>query len=564
MSEQADQQEGIVDLEQAADLLKTSKPTLYRWLARGKLQGFKAGRQWRFYRRDLTEFLERDEPLTPRLAPEEADRLIATLDHRLTSLATQARRAREGGLPMEADRRDEKEPTGEGQTTGEAADAERLRQISSSEPLKRVTDVIIANAIEDRASDIHIDPARDQLTVRYRVDGVLHDIMQMPPYLHDSLIPYIKIRAGMNTTERRVPQDGRMAVRTVLNAAEQHRPEVGPTPPPADATFQSESREVLISVRVEEVAGRAFDLRVASYPTIFGEKLVARILDPGSALPGLERLGLHEHDLTRVRAAVRQPCGLVIVTGPTGSGKTTTLYGCLRELVSPEINIVTIEDPVERTFPGLQQASVNRKAGFTFASALRSMLRLDPDVIYVGEIRDLETAELTVQAALTGHLVMTTLHANDASLALTRLVDVGLEPLMVGQGLICVVAQRLARVVCAECAQPAETVPSVLAQAREEAKAGGYELPASAQFRTGPGCQTCRKTGCRGRTGLYEVLTMSDRIKQQIIERAPAAQIRQTAVAEGMTTLLADGVCKAVEGITSLEEVLRVTMTARS
>ena len=385
-------------------------------------------------------------------------------------------------------------------------------------PIIRVVNVIIQQAIKDRASDIHIEPDRRGVRVRYRVDGVLHEVMQVPKYVHAPLISRIKIMGDMNIAERRLPQDGRIHIR--------HE-------------------------------GKEFDLRVSSLPTVFGEKCVMRILDQSSILIGLNKLGMFAETQAELESIIVQPNGMILSTGPTGSGKTTTQYSVLNKINSVEKNIITIEDPVEYQLRGLNQVHVNRKAGLTFANAMRYFVRQDPDIIMVGEIRDLETAETAIQASLTGHLVLSTLHTNDAPSAVTRMVDMGVEPFLISASVIGVLAQRLGRRICANCKEPYK--PPADALRRVGFKMDDLE---SVVFYRGRGCEQCRHSGYRGRLGIFELMVLNEEIQDLIVKRAPLSEVRNAALAGGMKTLKMDGFQKVLEGITTVEEVMRVVFTA--
>jgi type IV pilus assembly protein PilB len=381
-------------------------------------------------------------------------------------------------------------------------------------PIVRFVNLLISQAISDHASDIHIEPAERDLHVRYRIDGVLHEMQRAPKNIQNGVISRLKIMADIDIAERRKPQDGRMSVIH---------------------------------------AGKQIDLRVATLPTVFGEKVVMRILDNAMTGLGMEQLRLLERNAAVYKASYSKPYGMILVTGPTGSGKSTTLYTTLHEVARPEINVITVEDPVEYRIPGINQVQVNPKAGLTFASALRSILRSDPDVVLVGEIRDQETAQIAIEASLTGHLVLSTLHTNDAPSAITRLTEMNIEPFLVGSALDCVVAQRLARRLCDRCKQPYQHAPEELAALRF-AVAGGA-LPTL--YRPG-GCTACSNTGYRGRIALHEVMAVSEDIERLAVARASSAEIGRLAVEQGMTTLRQDGWAKALAGLTSVEEILRV------
>ncbi len=403
--------------------------------------------------------------------------------------------------------------------TGGGADEEMDRRgLEDEAPIIRIVNVIIQQAIKDRASDIHVEPDRRGVRVRYRIDGVLHEVMNVPKYVHAPLISRIKIMGDMNIAERRLPQDGR------------------------------------IHVRVE---GKDYDLRVSTLPTVFGEKSVMRILDQSSILIGLNKLGMAPDMQAQLESIIVQPNGMILSTGPTGSGKTTTQYSILNKLNSVEKNITTIEDPVEYQLPGLNQVHVNRKAGLTFANAMRYFVRQDPDIIMVGEIRDLETAETAVQASLTGHLVLSTLHTNDAPSAVTRLVDMGVEPFLISASVIGVLAQRLGRRICQNCKEPYKPPMEALRRINFPLEA----LEDVVLYR-GRGCEQCRHTGYVGRVGIYELMLMNEEIQDLIVRRAPLSEVKRAALAGGMKSLKMDGFQKVIEGITTVEEVMRVVFTA--
>jgi type IV pilus assembly protein PilB len=401
---------------------------------------------------------------------------------------------------------------------GVEEDMGRGAALEDEAPIIRVVTVIIQQAIKDRASDIHIEPDRRGVRVRYRVDGVLHEVMQVPKYVHAPLISRIKIMGDMNIAERRLPQDGR------------------------------------IHIRYE---GKDYDLRVSSLPTVFGEKCVMRILDQSSILIGLNKLGMSPETQAELEAIIVQPNGMILSTGPTGSGKTTTQYSVLNKINNVEKNIITIEDPVEYQLLGLNQVHVNRKAGLTFANAMRFFVRQDPDIIMVGEIRDLETAETAIQASLTGHLVLSTLHTNDAPSAVTRMVDMGVEPFLIAASVIGVLAQRLARNICSNCKEPYKPPADALRRV-------GFKIEdaESIVFYRGRGCEQCRHSGYRGRLGVFELMLMNEEVQDLIVKRAPLSEVRNAALANGMKTLKQDGFQKIIEGKTTIEEVMRVIFTA--
>ncbi|KJL38169.1 MULTISPECIES: GspE/PulE family protein [Microbacterium] len=382
-------------------------------------------------------------------------------------------------------------------------------------PVVRFVNLLIAQAITDRASDIHIEPGEADLTVRFRIDGVLHEVQRADRTIQDGVLSRLKIMAQIDIAEKRRPQDGR------------------------------------ISVTLE---GRTVDLRLATLPTVWGEKVVMRILDTSERRVSMAELLMSPGNDARFREAIRRPHGMVLVTGPTGSGKSTTLYTALSEIASPEVNVVTIEDPVEYRLPGISQMQVNPRAGLGFSTALRSILRADPDVLLVGEIRDRETAITSIEAALTGHLVLSTMHTNDAPSALTRLVEIGAEPYLVGTALTAVVAQRLARRLCVECRERADLDDETLQSAGFERPEHGVDA-----FYRPVGCRACSYTGYRGRVALHEVMTLSEDLEQQVVGRSRGRELRDIALAQGMVPLRDDGWAKVVAGITTIDEVLRVT-----
>jgi type IV pilus assembly protein PilB len=386
-----------------------------------------------------------------------------------------------------------------------------LRESADEAPVVKLVHSIIADAVGRGASDIHFEPRASDMRVRYRVDGVVFDSTTVPRSLVSGLVSRIKIMAALDIAEKRLPQDGRIGL---------------------------------------SIDGHYVDLRVATLPVVRGEGVVMRILDKTQVVVELDRLGMEEPGRGRFRKAIGATNGAVLVTGPTGSGKTTTLYAAMNEVNSPDKTLITVEDPVEYELDGVKQVQVHQKSGLTFASGLRSLVRADPDVIMVGEVRDAETAGLAVEAALTGHLVLTTLHTNDAPLAPARLIDMGIEPFLVAAGIECVVAQRLVRRLC-DCKQPVKLSKVVLAENgfAVERGFGGFE-PGS--------CVRCAQTGYRGRIGLYEVMPMSDELRRLILEKRPADELRAAAQAEGMRTLREDGLEKIRTGITSVAEVLRV------
>jgi type IV pilus assembly protein PilB len=398
-----------------------------------------------------------------------------------------------------------------------AVTANALASVGEEAPIVRFVNGLIEQAIESRASDLHIEPRDDDLRVRFRIDGVLHEIDTVPRAVQSALISRLKIMSGVDITERRVPQNGRITV---------------------------------------ELNGRKVDLRTATLPTVWGEKIVLRVLDTGGIDLELRRLGFTEHNYERFSASFTKPHGMVLVTGPTGSGKSTTLYATLTEISKPDINIITVEDPVEYRLPGVNQVQVNHKAGLTFAAVLPAILRSDPDVVLIGEIRDRVTAQLAVEASLTGHLVLSTLHTNDAPSAMTRLIEMGIEPFLVGSSLDCVMAQRLARRLCQWCKQAYEPTHAELDGARWPLDS----LAAPAELWRAVGCRSCVNTGYRGRIALHEVLPVSENIERLTVETRSSHEIQRMALVEGMETLRTDGLRKAAAGETTLAEVLRVAV----
>ncbi len=391
---------------------------------------------------------------------------------------------------------------------------ERLRTIGEEAPIVRVVNQILTQAIRAGASDIHLEPHRRELKVRVRIDGVLHDIMSPPKQVQAALVSRVKILANMDIAERRLPQDGH------------------------------------IHLRAE---GKEFDLRVSTLPTVLGEKVVVRILDQSSVRVSLNRIGMPADLLGAWEGLVSKPYGMIVVTGPTGSGKTTTLYTSLQRINTPERNVVSVEDPVEYQIPRVNQVQVNVRAGLTFAKGLRSILRQDPDIVLVGEIRDRETAEIAIQASMTGHLVLTTLHTNDAPGAVTRLHDMGIEPFLITSAVIGVLAQRLVRVVCHHCKEayspPLDALRRLGLDPDEQKGVRLYR---------GRGCDFCRHTGYKGRLGVFELMVMNDRLRDLVINSASVDDLREAAQRDGMRTLRQDGVQKVLEGITTIEELLRV------
>jgi type IV pilus assembly protein PilB len=380
-------------------------------------------------------------------------------------------------------------------------------------PIVKLVNLLVLRAAVERASDIHVEPTEKNVRVRYRVDGIMHDVSVAPLALLSSIVTRIKVLARMDIAESRVPQDGRFEVKT-------------------------EEKDI--------------DIRVSSFPTIYGESMVMRLLDKGSVLFGLEELGFSKENLKGFEEIIKRPYGIVLVTGPTGSGKTTTLYATLNHIVTPEKNIMTIEDPVEYELAGIRQSQINPKAGLEFANALRSIVRQDPDVVLVGEIRDLETARIAIQAALTGHLVFSTLHTNDAAGTLTRLMDMGIEPFLTASSVAAAIAQRLIRTICTRCKIAYEPSKDLVEKL-------GFDPKKEYKFYRGKGCKNCRGTGYKGRTGIFETIIVDEKIRELILRKASTDEIKQATVRAGMRTLREDGLLKVLEGKTTVDEVMRVT-----
>jgi len=391
-----------------------------------------------------------------------------------------------------------------------------LLEANDEAPIIRLVNSLFYQATKERASDIHVEPFEQELLIRFRIDGILYDTIAPPKAIQPLLISRIKIMAGLNIAEKRLPQDGRIRLK---------------------------------------VAGKDIDMRASVIPTAFGERIVLRLLDRSSALLGMEELGLSGRNLTQVTRLIRQSHGIVLVTGPTGSGKTTTLYAALSKINSSDKNILTIEDPIEYQLRGIGQMQVHPKIDLTFAAGLRSILRQDPDIIMIGEIRDAETAEIAIQAALTGHLVFSTLHTNDSFGAVSRLLDMGIEPFLISSSLLGVMAQRLVRRVCPECRQAYSPEANKIREIGLTPEIVG-ERPF---YCPGPGCEACHHKGYRGRVGIHELLLITDVTRSLVMERADAAALHRAAVEEGMPTLRDDGAEKVLAGVTTVEEVVRVT-----
>jgi general secretion pathway protein E len=389
-----------------------------------------------------------------------------------------------------------------------------LLEATDEAPIIRLVNSTMFQAVKDRASDIHIEPFERDLEIRYRIDGIMYKILSPPKRFQSSIISRVKIMAGLNIAEKRLPQDGRIGIK---------------------------------------IAGRDVDIRVSVIPTAHGERVVLRLLDKSTSLLNLEDIGLTAEERQTMLHLIQLSHGIVLVTGPTGSGKTTTLYAALNRINSPDKNIITIEDPIEYQLKGIGQMQVNPKINLTFANGLRSILRQDPDVIMVGEIRDAETAEIAIHASLTGHLVFSTLHTNDTSGAVARLVDMGIEPFLVSSSVVAIIAQRLVRCICPHCREAHTPTPEELA------KLGFKTGTSRPTFYRAVGCAECRRTGYHGRTGIYEILLIDDEIRQMILSKVDSGRIKNRAIEKGMRTLRDDGARKVVSGVTTMEEILRVT-----
>lgn len=393
-------------------------------------------------------------------------------------------------------------------------DTADLLDDTSDAPIIKLVNHILSQSIKARASDVHIEPYQDSFKVRYRVDGILYDLLSPPKWIQPALTSRIKVMAKLNIAEKRLPQDGRLEVK---------------------------------------IGSQMIDVRVSTLPTTFGERVVMRLLNKSSSIFNLNEIGLSPAQMKIMKELVRSPNGIILVTGPTGSGKTTTLYSVLASINTPDINIITIEDPVEYQLKGISQIQVNPKIELTFARGLRSIVRQDPDVILVGEIRDRETAEIAVQSALTGHLVFSTLHTNDSASAITRLVDIGVEPFLISSSILAVIAQRLVRVLCEHCKEPYKPDMALQALGLRPDRLSKYT------FYRAKGCDQCFNTGYRGRIGIYEIMIMGQQLKTLVQKTYDAYQIKQEALKHGMVTLRRDGLEKVLRGITTIEEVVRVT-----
>jgi len=400
----------------------------------------------------------------------------------------------------------------------QVTDLEDAEEMANSAPVRKLLNYILYQAIRDRASDIHLEPFEDELKIRYRVDGVLYELEAPPLHLATALISRVKVMSGLDISETRVPQDGRIDL---------------------------------------AIGGRPVDLRVSTLPTMFGESCVMRVLDRSVVSLELDQIGLREDDVEKFKQLIRLPHGIILVTGPTGSGKTTTLYSGLNYANDVALKIITTEDPVEYDLEGIVQVQINEEIDVTYSRCLRSILRQDPDMILVGEIRDKDTAQISVEASLTGHVVFSTLHTNDAALAITRLVDIGVEPFLIAATLEGVVGQRLVRRICVECKESYEPSIDILRELELTP-----EQVAGKKFAYGKGCPACNGTGYRGRVGLFEIMMVSDAARELIMDRAPTSKLRSLARQEGMRTMREAGLMTMYEGITSVEEILRETMVS--
>ncbi|HKC65242.1 MAG TPA: type IV-A pilus assembly ATPase PilB, partial [Pyrinomonadaceae bacterium] len=402
----------------------------------------------------------------------------------------------------------------------EEIDLSTLSRMSEDAPVVRLVNVLLVDALRRGASDIHVEPYEKELRIRFRIDGVLYDVMHPPLKMRDAIISRLKIMSKLDISEKRLPQDGRIKIKVKVD---------------------SRSREL--------------DFRVSTLPTLFGEKVVLRLLDKENLMLDMTKLGFEPESLVKFQRNISRPYGMVLVTGPTGSGKTNTLYSALQSLNTPETNIMTAEDPVEFNLMGINQVQMKEQIGLNFAAALRSFLRQDPNIILVGEIRDFETAEIAIKAALTGHLVLSTLHTNDAPSTISRLMNMGIEPFLVATSVNLIQAQRLIRRICKDCKKEQQTPPEALIEI-------GFSPDEAKQMKTykGRGCQTCNNTGYKGRVGLYEVMEVTDEIRELILIGASALELRKKAIEDGMITLRESGLYKIRNGITTVEEVVRETV----
>ncbi len=437
-------------------------------------------------------------------------KIIVTTPEEITRAVNAIRTSLMSDRSSELSSAEEKDDDYERQLKIDVTDAE-----DDDAPIIRYVNAIIFKASSERASDVHVEPYEDMLKVRFRIDGVLYDVASEDKAFQAAITSRIKVMAGLNIAEKRLPQDGRIGLK---------------------------------------IAGKDVDIRVSTVPTQFGERVVMRLLDKTATVLDLEQIGLRGKNLHAVEQLIKRPNGIILVTGPTGSGKTTTLYSCLSRINTPELNILTVEDPIEYQLQGIGQMQVNPKINFTFASGLRAILRQDPDVVMVGEIRDTDTAEIAIQASLTGHLVLSTLHTNDSAGALTRLLDMNVEPFLVASSLLAVMAQRLVRKLCPHCRVPYNVTDEELAQVGLTPE----QVTQRAIFKPGSGCDHCQN-GYSGRTGIHELLLINDEIRSLILQRYDSNTIKNAALKFGFETLRIDGARKALQGITSLEEVLMVT-----
>lgn len=480
----------LLDMDQAIEVLKTSRPTFYRWLREGKIKGHKVGRQWRFYPEDIERFLKGKDPRI------EVRGDFSRLIENLTDALAQA-----GQSDVEPDRPD-----------------------LSDDPPRRAAELALRLGVQLRASDVHIHGVGDtqypEGALLYRVDGVLHEQARFDAGVQDGLICRLKTMAGCDVAERALPQDGRL----VLEAGDQ-----------------------------------SVDVRACFVPAVTGQAVTLRLLSKQGILMGLDNLPYSPADMDRIRSAIHSPAGLVVCAGPSGSGKTTLLYSCLDEVNTPGRKCLTVEDPVEFQFAGVVQMATRAKDGFGFAQAIRAIMRSDPDVILVGEVRNAETANACVQAALTGHLVLTSLHADSAGAALCRLVEIGVPGFVVGDATRLIVAQRLIRKLCPDCARSGEPSAEHMERAIAAAAEGGLDWDALAKnFRRPAGCAKCGQTGYRGRTCIAETLAIGPAIRRALRNGCDADALQRAAVAEGMVTMAGDGIARAASGQTTLEEIFRV------
>lgn len=456
----------------------------------------------------MIEFLERKTHKRIRPFMGSSDNILSTIKEKYaSSLTSEVTEALKEVASNESQTKQNKE----------AINPEAAIKIDREAPVAQIVSTILEYGIKMRASDVHIEPLEDRTRVRYRIDGILHEKLSLHKALHDAIISRIKILCGMKIDEKRIPQDGRF-------------------------NFKAEGEEV--------------DLRVSSLPVVYNEKIVMRLLKKSGKVPSLADLGLRGLALKHLETQMLRPHGVILITGPTGSGKTTTLYSILTSLNSGKVNIVTLEDPVEYQMPGVNQVQINAPIGLTFASGLRSFLRQDPNIIMVGEIRDRETTELAIQAALTGHLVFSTLHTNTASGALPRLLDLGAEPFLIASSVNCVQAQRVVRKVCLQC--KTQYTPHEAVVTDIKTVLGKLMPQTTVQLTKGNGCEQCGDTGYSGRIGIFEVLPVTEKISRLVLEHAPNSEIEKLAEEEGMMTMKQDGYIKALEGLTTIEEVLRV------